>query len=295
MRLPTMRRKLVLTAVTAALLIAGTACARGRPTTAWQPGTAAPPASALAVPSATTPAPTSAPVPPSPTAPRPTTTPTPPGIPAALVGKDIEVIPTTRAVVALTFDAGANADGVPTILATLAARRITATFFLTGDFAVRFPGSVRTIASAGHRIGNHTATHPHSLTKSDAELRTELTVAATQLRAAGAADPRPLFRFPFGERDARTIAVVNTAGYVAVRWTVDSLGWQGRGGRGLAAATQAVVDRVVAAARAGEIVLMHVGSHPEDGSTLDAAALPTVIDRLRAKGYGFVTLDALLP
>src|SRR6266545_2887495 len=52
MRLPTMRRKLVLTAVTAALLIAGTACARGRPTTAWQPGTAAPPASALAVPSA---------------------------------------------------------------------------------------------------------------------------------------------------------------------------------------------------------------------------------------------------
>jgi hypothetical protein len=25
----------------------------------------------------------------------------------------------------------------------------------------------------------------------------------------------------------------------------------------------------------------------------DAAALPTIIDRLRAAGYGFVTLDAL--
>jgi hypothetical protein len=39
---------------------------------------------------------------------------------------------------------------------------------------------------------------------------------------------------------------------------------------------------------------MHVGSHPDDHTTLDAAALPTVIDGFRARGYSFVTLDALL-
>jgi peptidoglycan/xylan/chitin deacetylase (PgdA/CDA1 family) len=44
--------------------------------------------------------------------------------------------------------------------------------------------------------------------------------------------------------------------------------------------------------RSGEIVLMHAGSSP-DGSTLDADARPQVISGLRARGYSFVSLDAL--
>ena len=52
------------------------------------------------------------------------------------------------------------------------------------------------------------------------------------------------------------------------------------------------ITRVLGAARPGEIVLMHVGANPDDGTTLDAAALPSVISGLRARGYGFVTLDA---
>jgi peptidoglycan/xylan/chitin deacetylase (PgdA/CDA1 family) len=50
----------------------------------------------------------------------------------------------------------------------------------------------------------------------------------------------------------------------------------------------------MAALQPGEIVLMHIGSNPDDGSTLDADALPQVIDRISAAGYGFATLDALL-
>jgi hypothetical protein len=38
---------------------------------------------------------------------------------------------------------------------------------------------------------------------------------------------------------------------------------------------------------------MHVGSHPTDRSMLDAAALPSIIDAIRARGYGFVTMSAL--
>lgn len=55
-----------------------------------------------------------------------------------------------------------------------------------------------------------------------------------------------------------------------------------------------MADRVLAAATPGEIVLMHVGAHPTDHSTLDADALPAVITGLRERGYRFVTLDALL-
>jgi peptidoglycan/xylan/chitin deacetylase (PgdA/CDA1 family) len=55
-----------------------------------------------------------------------------------------------------------------------------------------------------------------------------------------------------------------------------------------------VIERVVATARPGQVVLMHVGANPDDGSTLDADALPTVIDRLTALGYSFLTIDAAL-
>ena len=56
-------------------------------------------------------------------------------------------------------------------------------------------------------------THPRLTGLSDATIGVELTDAEGAISAAGAA-PRPLLRFPFGDRDARTIAVVNDAGHV---------------------------------------------------------------------------------
>lgn len=58
--------------------------------------------------------------------------------------------------------------------------------------------------------------------------------------------------------------------------------------------TDTVSDRVLTATRPGMIVLMHVVANPDDGTTLDAAALPSVIAGLRAKGYTFVSLPRAL-
>jgi len=51
-----------------------------------------------------------------------------------------------------------------------------------------------------------------------------------------------------------------------------------------------VVSRVLCTLRPGQILLMHVGSHPTDGSTLDADALPTIVTELRARGCSFGTV-----
>lgn len=207
-----------------------------------------------------------------------------------LAGQDWTHIPTTRRVVALTFDAGANADGVASILATLRRDDVPATFFLTGAFVRDFPGPARAIAAAGERIGDHTISHPHLTQLGDAAVRQQILGAEQQIIAVTGQDPSPLFRFPFGDADARTIVIANRAGYVPVRWTVDTLGWEGTAGHISAAM---VATRVLAALRPGEIVLMHVGSNPADRTTFDADALPQVISELRARGYSFVTLDAL--
>ena len=192
--------------------------------------------------------------------------------------------------VALTFDAGANADAVPSILATLHREGVPATFFLTGNFVRDFPAAARSIAAAGVRIGDHTITHPYLTQLSDTAVQHEITGGAQQIISVTGQNPAPLFRFPYGDADARTIAIANRAGFVPVRWTVDTLGWQGTAGH---ISASVVVSRVLAAARPGEIALMHVGSNPDDHTTFDADALPQVISGLRARGYSFVTLDAL--
>ncbi|MFP5312568.1 MAG: polysaccharide deacetylase family protein [Actinomycetes bacterium] len=231
------------------------------------------------------------PAPPAPPAPgEPGAPPQAPPFPDSLRGQDLTLIPGAGRVVALTFDAGANAAGLPAILSTLGTKGVTGTFFLTGTWASNNPQAVAQIAAAGHRVANHSMTHP-GFTGLDNDLIGQQVRGAEQAILAAGADPRPLFRFPYGERDARTIAAVNQLGYVAVRWTVDTLGWKGTSG-GVSA--QAVADRVMGGLQPGEIVLMHIGSNPDDASTLDADALPQVIDRIRAAGYGFTTLDALL-
>ena len=210
------------------------------------------------------------------------------GIPSGLRGQDVERLPTRQRVVALTFDGGADARGARDVLMVLAAKDVTATFFLTGRFAERYPGLTRAIG-ARYRVGNHTATHRALTPLSRAEVEREVVTAQRSLARATGRDPRPLFRFPYGDRNATTIATVNRLGYVAVRWSVDSWGWMGRRG---GMTPQRVVARVVSRLEPGAIVLLHLGAGRE-AQGLDTAALPSLIDAIRARGYRFVGLQVL--
>lgn len=211
-------------------------------------------------------------------------------VPTRFRGADVERLPVTDKVVALTFDAGANADGLPAIRRTLREKGVSATFFLTGDFVKKYP--VRS-ARVGHEylVGNHTLDHADLTSLSDRAVRWEVREAQSLILSATGQDPRRFFRFPYGARNAHAISLLNSLCYVPFRWTVDTLGWKGTSG-GITA--RKVLDRVLAAAVPGAIVLMHVGSNPDDGTTLDADALPTVIDRLRARGYTFVRLSRVM-
>jgi peptidoglycan/xylan/chitin deacetylase (PgdA/CDA1 family) len=214
--------------------------------------------------------------------------PTPPA--SSLAGVDWTRIPTSSRVVALTFDAGANADAVESIRRTLQMKNVPATFFLTGQWVRNFPAQANAVTVSGFVVGNHSDTHPEFTTLSDAQVRAQVLNGQRAILLANGAETRPFFRFPFGDVDSRVLGIVNDLDYVAVRWMVDTLGWQGTSG---GMTVQKVIDRVLFALQPGAIVLMHVGSHPTDGSMLDAAALPRIIDEIRARGYRFVTMTAL--
>ena len=264
-RVPWRRGTAAILALAAAVIV--TACASGpRPGTASQLAAISP---AAISPAATYPA------------------------PAGLGGANWGSVRTANKIVALTFDGGSGAEAVDSILGTLKARHVPATFFLTGNFVVDFPAKARAIVAAGQRVGNHSVSHPHFIGEhlTDARMRAQVRDARQRIISATGADPWPWFRFPYGDLNAHAISVVNSVGFVPIGWTVDTLGWKGAKGTGITVTT--IVKRVLAGLKPGEIVLMHVGA-ALDGTTLDAAALPSIISALRARGYSFVTMDAML-
>jgi gamma-D-glutamyl-L-lysine dipeptidyl-peptidase len=213
-------------------------------------------------------------------------TPTPSRLPASLAGAEWTALPTSDKVVALTFDAGGNNAGVGPILKALADAGVPATFFLTGRWTEIYPADARRIAAA-YAVGNHTYSHPYLTQLVDARVKDEISHAETVIKTVTGREPRPLFRFPYGNVDSRVLGDAHALGYGGIRWTVDTLGWKGGGG-GQSEAT--VLSRVVASLRPGEIVLMHVGA-ATDGSTLDASALPAIISAVQARGYHFVLIS----
>ena len=205
----------------------------------------------------------------------------PPPAPApSLRGIDWTRIPTSAPVVALTFDAGANADALPSILYWLKTRNVPATFFLTGQWVRSFPGQANEIAAAGFLVGNHTDTHPELTTLTDDQVRAQVVNGQHAILRANGVETRPLFRFPFGDVDSRVLGIVDGLGYVGVRWTVDTLGWQGTsGGRSV----QSVFDRVMAAPSLGDRAHAHrLASH----RPLDARRRRAAVHHRRRPGPG---------
>ena len=202
------------------------------------------------------------------------------GVPPGLRGRQVDRLPTRSREVALTIDAGGVPAGGWQTVRTLLRRRVAATFFLTGRFVRANPALARTIGSH-FVVGNHTWSHPPLTQLSSSAVSLEIRRGAQAIRRATGRDPRPLFRFPYGDADGRTLRIANDLGYVAVGWSVDSAGWLP--GQTVSGA----VRRVAAGLRPGAIVLMHIGA------PIDTRALPAVLDLIRRRGYAFTTLAGL--
>jgi peptidoglycan/xylan/chitin deacetylase (PgdA/CDA1 family) len=184
--------------------------------------------------------------------------------------------------IALTFDAGYEPEPLADIIAALQSGVAKGTFFLTGEFARDFPKEVQRIIDAGFPIGNHSFSHPDFTTLTEAKIESQLERTALILEEAGAGDPKPLFRFPFGAENRRTRSAIARAGYVSIGWTIDTTDWKPE------RTAEQIESIVLKKLQPGAIVLMHVGSRRT------ADILPALIKDLRARGYGFVTVPEAL-
>jgi peptidoglycan/xylan/chitin deacetylase (PgdA/CDA1 family) len=191
-----------------------------------------------------------------------------------------------RRVVALTFDAGADPGFTAQILDTLGARRVRATFGITGQWAEQNSDLVRRMAAEGYQVINHTWDHSSFTGRSsgagplnEGQRLDQIRRTDDLIQQLTGQTTRPWFRPPYGDYDDSVNAVLGTAGYrYNAMWTVDSLGW-------MRVPTDDIVQRCLGRAVPGAIYLFHVGSQSQD-----AAALPAIIGGLEQAGYSFGTL-----
>ena len=123
----------------------------------------------------------------------------------------------------LTFDDGADRTQTDRILKILENSGIKATFFVIGENAKNRKQLVKKAFDAGHRIGNHSYTHPHLTKLTEARIRDE--IKKTEDVIADYLGKDRLFRPPYGAHNALVDKVVAALGYRLVFWSVDTLDW----------------------------------------------------------------------
>lgn len=176
--------------------------------------------------------------------------------------------------VALTFDDG-PVGTTSELLDALSAADAPATLYVRGSHAQARPEIVRRAHAMGLQIGNHTWSHRDLTALSPAEAEHEVQATA-RLVAEITGEPPTTLRPPFGRYDEGTRALGPL-----VLWDVNPQDWRHRS----SARTVATVEDEV---RRGSVVLLH------DTEPSTVAAVPTIIDRLRARGYTLVRVDDLI-
>jgi len=188
---------------------------------------------------------------------------------------------------ALTFDSGWFYENTEELLDLLDEYNVKATFFARGLWVKEHPDLAKEIINRGHALENHSLTHGHMSTMSDAEVENEIRETTDIIKVTTGCLPQ-LFRPPYGEYDERILKILIEEGYpYTILWTVDSHDWAEEL-NGVKITKDYLVNRVLSKASDNSIILMHVGGY----ETVNA--LPEIITGLRSEGYELVKVSDML-
>ncbi len=206
---------------------------------------------------------------------------------------------------AITFDDGPDPEFTPKILDVLKEKNVTATFFLIGMQAQKFPGLTQRIYAEGNAVGNHTFTHPDISDVSSSYMKLELNVTERLFASKLGIKPR-YFRPPYSideepdvAEEVRPLESVQAMGYITVGSKIDPNDWQrGRTADEIVASVMAQAESAATAGcdtrpplYCGSIILLHDGGGDRSATI---KALPLIIDGLRQRGFQIVPVEDLI-
>jgi polysaccharide deacetylase family sporulation protein PdaB len=192
----------------------------------------------------------------------------------------IYCVDTTQKTCSVSFDAAWGNEDTQTLIDILGKYKVKATFFVVGDWAEKYPESVKALSGAGHEVMSHSNHHDHYNALSADQIAADLKAANDRICAVTGVAPT-LIRCPYGEYDDHVIRAVRAFGMEPIQWDVDSLDWKG-------ISASEITERVTARVQPGSIVLFHnAAKHTPE-------ALPAILETLIARGYTIVPISRLL-
>jgi peptidoglycan-N-acetylglucosamine deacetylase len=203
--------------------------------------------------------------------------------------------------VSLSFDDGPDPEWTPKILDILKEKNVKGTFMLIGAEAAENIGLMQRLVREGNEVGNHTYTHPDIAEISRQQL--DLQVSLTERLFASKLDVQPhYFRPPYDvdeepetDDQAAPIVPIQNQGYIVIGNKIDTDDWNEHPRKSPKEITQSVLDQLQIMKTKpqfrGSVILMHDGGGDRSATV---AALPVLIDTLRAHGYTFVPVSALM-
>lgn len=191
-------------------------------------------------------------------------------------------VDTDKPQIALTFDSAWGNEDLDEILSILKKMQVPACFFITGEFFDQYPEEIQKILDAGHELGNHGNKHKDMTRLSVEQQLEELNNLHNKVKEQFQIDMK-FFRPPYGAYNNSVILTAQSAGYIPVQWSVDSLDWKNYG-------VESIISTVLnhKALGNGAIILMH------NGTKYTASALESMILQLKQAGYDFVALSDLV-
>ncbi len=193
----------------------------------------------------------------------------------------IYCVETDKKQIAISFDAAWGNDDTETLINILKEYEVPATFFVVGAWVDKYPESVKQLNDAGHRIENHSNTHPHMPNLSASQMANELSACNEKIAKITGRTPT-LFRCPYGDYNNQTITATADANMHCIQWSIDSHDWMEN------ATAESIANRVISKAHNGAIVLFH------NDADFTPAALPSILKALKEQGYEFVFIEDLI-
>lgn len=200
-------------------------------------------------------------------------------------GQLIPRVDTSQKVVALTFDDGPTPEATGQILSALGEGDVRATFFVTGAELEKNMAEGKRIVAAGHELGNHSYSHERMVLVTPSFVKQEVERTEQLIRDAGY-QGEIYFRPPYGKKLFTLPYYLAKTGRKSITWDVEPESYAE-----VAADSDKIAEHVLARARPGSIILLHVmyGSRSES-----LKAVSKIIEGLKARGYSFKTVSELL-